>query len=64
MQLQGIVVIQLQKNDILVSNGQGNIDSFKEHIYLFIKSIIIRANYILTRKNRISSFKEIYMYPR
>ena len=33
MQLQGIVFIQLQGNDILV-NCQGNIDSFKEHVFI------------------------------
>ena len=36
MQLQGIVFIQLQGNDILV-NFQGNIDSFKEHIFIHKK---------------------------
>ena len=36
MQLQGIVFIQLQGNDILV-NCQGNIDSFKEHIFIHKK---------------------------
>ena len=36
MQLQGIVFIQLQGNDILV-NCQGNIDSFKEHIFIHQK---------------------------
>ena len=38
---------------------------FKEHLYLFTKSIIIRGNYILSRnyihfKELISSFEEIY----
>ena len=33
MPLQGIIFIQLQGNDILV-NCQGNIDSFKEHIFI------------------------------
>ena len=36
MQLQGIVFIQLQGNDILV-DCQGNIDSFKEHIFIHKK---------------------------
>ena len=36
MQLQGIVFIQLQENDILV-NWQGNIDSFKAHIFIHKK---------------------------
>ena len=36
MQLQGIVFIQLQGNDILV-NCQGNIDSFKQHIFIHKK---------------------------
>ena len=36
MQLQGIVFIQLQGNDTLV-NRQGNIDSFKEHIFIHKK---------------------------
>ena len=70
MQLQGIVFIQLQGNDTLV-NCQGNIDSFKEHIFIH-KSIIIRGNYILTRnyihfkepyqfvQGNISSFNETY----
>ena len=72
MQLQGIVFIQLQENDILV-NWQGNIDSFKAHIFIQ-KSIIIRGNYILTRnyihfkepyqfvQGNISSFNETYSF--
>ena len=36
MQLQGIVFIQLQGNDTLV-NCQGNIDSFKAHIFIHKK---------------------------
>ena len=36
MQLQGIVFIQLQVNDILVK-CQGNIDSFKEQIFIHKK---------------------------
>ena len=36
MQLQGIVFIQLRGNDILV-HCQGNIDSFKEHIFIHKK---------------------------
>ena len=36
MQLQEIVFIQLQGNDILV-NCKGNVDSFKEHIFIHKK---------------------------
>ena len=47
MQLQGIVLIQLQGNDILVNCKE--INSFKGHTELFTKSImiIIRGIYIL-----------------
>ena len=55
MQLQGIVFIQLQGNDILV-NCQGNIDSFKEHIFIH-KKYNLRGNYILTRNYILITFQ-------
>ena len=59
MQLQGLVFIQLQGNDILV-NCQEILILSNNILYLFTKSIIIRANYILTR-NYIH-FKEPYQF--
>ena len=65
MQLQRIVFIQLQGNDILVVNCQGNSDSFKEQIFIHKKYNHSRQLYsdtkiIFISRNRISSFKEIY----
>ena len=51
--------IQLQGNNILV-NCQGTTDSFKEHIFVHKKSIIVRGSIILTR-NYIH-FKEPYQF--
>ena len=76
MQLQGIVLIQLQGNDILVNCEE--IDSFKEHIFFeaiifFHEIIFISRNlsvhsrrYALVQGKHIHSgklypFKEIYI---
>ena len=48
MQLQGIVFIQLQRNDILV-NCQGNTDSFEEHIFIHKKYNHLRQLYSDTK---------------
>ena len=48
MQLQRIVFIQLQGNDILV-NCQGNIDSFKEQIFIHKKCNYSRQLYSDTK---------------
>ena len=48
MQLQGIVFIQLRGNDILV-HCQGNIDSFKEHIFIHKKYYHSRQLYSDTK---------------
>ena len=58
MQLQGIVFIQLQGNDILV-NCEGNIDAFKEHIFIHKKYNHSRQLYSDT--NYIH-FKEPYQF--
>ena len=78
MQLQGIVFIQLQGNYILV-NCQGNIDSFKEHIFIHKKYNSSRQLYsdtklysfqgtvsVRSRKYILGSMKHIHsgkLYP-
>ena len=67
MQLQGIVFIQLQGNYIPV-NCQGNIDSFKEHLFIHKKYNHSRQLYSLFKEpyqfvqGNISSFNEIYSF--
>ena len=67
MQLQGIMVIELQGNDLIVSfQARKYIQSTK--IYLFTKSIFFQGNYICSRNyiycKEIRQIKGNYIHSR